>query len=561
MKKVIFIGVVVTLFCIIYTSCKHTPEVLPATAPSGLLYTPNTIEVKTGNAISSAIPVVSGSQPISYSISTIPFNGGAISINENGVIVVDTSAVAAVYEVTVTAINSAGRATFTNAYQITVSQTVNPPTSLIYATDTLKIKQDTSITSAPPTVTGTHPMHYSITTSPASAFIVINDSTGAIRVDSNATLGTYTVNVTASNSAGSKVFDNAYIVLVNPVKPSGFTYTVNSISLVAGMAGSSVAPTVVSSIPVTFSIASITNNPTAGQISIDSAGQLTVGAGLAVGSYAVSVTAANAAGSVTIIYNITISAAPVPPNGLTYAGDSVKLNFGAGGSSATPTITGTTPVTYSISPSIAGITIDDTSGKITAAGSLAVGAYLVSVTATNSAGSQSFANACTVVVNATVSYAPNTLTVADDATGASVAPTTTGGITEAYTIATSPASADITINSSTGVISVAKGAALGTYTVTVNATDAVATTYTVKIIPSFTVDILPIMKKYCTSCHNGSDQDNYNTYSIVKGQVGTILVRIQQKVGSSGFMPKDAAPLSAADIALIQQWKSTGEVE
>ncbi len=104
------------------------------------------------------------------------------------------------------------------------------------------------------------------------------------------------------------------------------------------------------------------------------------------------------------------------PTELVYTPNSLVLDMGTAGASATPTIKGTAPITYSITttPDASGeITVDANSGVISASDMVAVGVYTVTVMATNSAGSKEFADAYTVEVLGKVNFDMDILPVVE----------------------------------------------------------------------------------------------------------------------------------------------------
>ncbi len=91
------------------------------------------------------------------------------------------------------------------------------------------------------------------------------------------------------------------------------------------------------------------------------------------------------------------------PTALLYTPNSITLEAATAGSSTEPSIEGSTPITYSISvsPQPSGlITIDETTGVISAANRLDPGTYVITVTATNDFGSKTFGDAFTINVTA-----------------------------------------------------------------------------------------------------------------------------------------------------------------
>jgi hypothetical protein len=187
----------------------------------------------------------------------------------------------------------------------------------------------------------------------------------------------------------------------NNAVPSGLVYNPASISITQGEAGSSVVPTISGTAPVTFSLT--TSPASSGMITINSAtGVITASSSLGLGTYNINVTAMNSVGSADFnnIYTIHVVSSPTPPSSLSYSPASFTVTEGTAGSSSTPTIAGSQPMTYtiSVSPSTPHISISS-AGVISSGSSLTPGTYNVSVTAANSAGSQMFSNIYTITVN------------------------------------------------------------------------------------------------------------------------------------------------------------------
>ena len=83
----------------------------------------------------------------------------------------------------------------------------------------------------------------------------------------------------------------------------------------------------------------------------------------------------------------------VKATNLIYSPNEISLEDTKGGSSATPSVSGTAPITYSvaaISPTTSKITINATTGVISAIAGLDAGTYTIDVKATNAAGDATF---------------------------------------------------------------------------------------------------------------------------------------------------------------------------
>ncbi|MBC7914953.1 MAG: hypothetical protein H7Y07_12615 [Pyrinomonadaceae bacterium] len=265
---------------------------------------------------------------------------------------------------------------------------------------------------------------------------------------------------------------------------------------------------------------------------------------------------------------------------LVYSPASLNLIAGASGISAKPAISGTMPVTYSIttSPLSNGAITIDSEGKINAAITLAVGTYKVSVTAVNAAGSAKFDDVYTIIVTAAPTtgpanliYTPNSLTLTQGTAATSAVPsiTSTGPVT--YTFSVSPATTAITINSQ-GRISASTALTTGTYLISVTAENA-SGSKTFANIYSFQVNsvntlsvtyngnIKSIIQNSCGSCHISGPQTGFGTFISAKNNIDVILSRIKLPQGSSGMMPSGGSRLSQATIDLVQKWKDDGLLE
>jgi hypothetical protein len=568
------------IICLVASACKHIPEVTVSntiTAPSDLIYSPASIQMQTGTNVVSVKPSINGTQPINFSIGTDPENFGGIRINSEGVITADSTLASGIYYVTVTATNGAGGVTFPNVYQITAEETVDPPANLTYTSNSLNINEGDSAISVLPSVSGTSPMDFSITSSPSDNHISITSS-GEIKVSSGLPVGTYIINVTASNAAGSVTFDNALTIVVSPIAPSELLYTPNYLSLVVGAGGTSAVPTISGTLPITYSLTSSPEVTPSSKISINSSGVITVQNSLASGTYVISVTATNAAGGITFnnIFTVNVSSTATAPSGLSYSTNSLTITQGQSGTSLAPSISGTTPITFSLSssPSSGGnITISPSTGVISASSSLIAGTYNITVTATNSVDATVFNNVYTITVGTPtlpsgLTYSPDTYTVTQGSTGSSAIPAISGSQPITYTVSVAPSTADISINSQ-GVISSNSNLTAGSYFVSVTATNSAGSqtfsniyTIVVNTPPiTFTNDIKPLILSKCGNCHTGGGQTNYTIYTNTKTDISLILDRIQRASNKPGFMPKNGTPLTASEINLFMQWQAQGFIE
>ncbi|WP_201981593.1 hypothetical protein [Hymenobacter rubidus] len=540
--------------------------------PAQLAYANPRLEIEVGTAGQSGVPTISGTTPISYTLSTSPASLGSISISAQGVIAADAALPEGVYTVSITASNAAGATNFPNVFTVAAVRTPRAPSALRYAPDSLVVNEGTAGQSVAPTVSGTTPISYAVASSPVTSLVAIS-SQGVISAPATLPAGRYVLAVTVTNSVGAVTFPNAYKVVVKARPPASLTYAPNSLNLVRGTAGTSAVPTISGTAPITYAVSS---SPATTGITINAQGVISVANTVAPGTYVLAVQATNAAGTVAFpaAFTVVVSAAATAPSGLVYSPNTLSLTQGSGGTSVVPTISGTTPISYALTSSpTAGsnITINASSGVITVGAGLAVGTYSLTVAATNSVGTVSFPSVYTVTVTgavrpASLAYAPASLTLAQGSTGTSAVPTITGTGPITYALSVSPANAGITINSSTGVISASSAVTTGTYSVSVTATNAAGSTtfpgvYTVVVgaaAITFTNNVRPLVVSYCGNCHTGGGQTNYTIYANAVANITLILDRVQRSSSTPGFMPKNGSPLTAAQVTMLQQWQAQG---
>lgn len=219
--------IILFLAATLFISCSKKggapePELI-ATKPSNLSYSPATLNLSAGTAGTSNKPIISGTLPIAYSVSTSPGNNGAITIDSEGKIKAAGTLAAGTYNVSVTAANAGGTTSFSNIFTITVTA-VQEPQNLAYTPNSVTVTQGTAATSATPTITSSGTVTYTLSSSPASAAITINTQ-GVISATSALTAGTYLISVTAANTNGSSSFPNIYTIQVNAPGTTSVTYT------------------------------------------------------------------------------------------------------------------------------------------------------------------------------------------------------------------------------------------------------------------------------------------------------------------------------------------------
>lgn len=192
------------------------------------------------------------------------------------------------------------------------------PSNLEYSTSTHSTKMGSSFQSVTPAIDGDTPISYSITKVTellssndvtSDSEIVIDEQTGVLSLgDGNGQVaGSYSIDITATNEAGSTSFNGAYtITIAELMPPQNLTYNPNSILIEEGEDFSSVEPTLEGTAPYTFSLANtldigsfISINGTTGVISVD-------GETSEIGEYSLDIDVSNDDGSTSFLSVYTI---------------------------------------------------------------------------------------------------------------------------------------------------------------------------------------------------------------------------------------------------------------
>jgi uncharacterized repeat protein (TIGR02543 family) len=358
--------------------------------------------------------------------------------------------------------------------------------------------------------------------------ISINSTTGAISVTGGLTAQTYYETITSTDSLGVKGYKPVYIIVNPTIQVTDNNTKVNGYSLVttqgqgrvmaqytftggssnngaSGLQTSNVASG--GSAPVTFALSDtytgITIDPLTGIITVDSGTAATDST--TPRTYFETMTVTDAVGATgQIALKILINPAVRITGGsnivTTYKRADSSTAFAVLHDSDGIGYTGTGPYTYSISPGTGGIRVDSSTGIVYVADTTTPGVYPETVTVTDSKGSTSTAN-MTVTVNKSVvvlgaTNRVTTYSIPDTMTGTYADSGTVNALTFSrayiYSIQGDPG---ITIDSSTGVVSIAAGvgnASTVTYiTETITAMDALGSTgfetFTVRINPSIVI--------------------------------------------------------------------------
>ncbi|MDO3625747.1 putative Ig domain-containing protein [Mucilaginibacter sp. BT774] len=423
--------------------------------------------------ISPLTPTNTGGGSPTYSIAPTLPTGLAISPS-TGVISGTPLAISSTTSYTVTADYGSGIAATT-----TMSIAVNPfAPAPSYSPSSNTFVVGTTISTWTPSNSGGAATGWSISPSLPTG-LSFNTSTGAITGTPTAISSTATYTVTATNITGSG--NTTISITVNPQAPN-ISYSPASNVYTVGTAISSWTPTNTGGAATSWSIspalsAGLSFNTSTGVIS---------GTPTAQSFFTIyTVTATNVTGSSSSNINITCNN-PVPPS-ISYSPSTNTYVVGTAISALTPTNTGGTVVSYSVSPSLpAGLSLNTSTGVISGTPTAVAATATYTVTATNAGGSGSAT--LTITVNPAlpvISYSPSTNVYTVNTAITSLTPTNTGGAAASWSVSpTLPAG--LSFDTTTGIISGTPTivTATATYTVTAtNVTGSATTTVTITITP------------------------------------------------------------------------------
>ncbi len=313
------------------------------------------------------------------------------------------------------------------------------PSGLSYTTPVVCVKGSSLAASLSPAVTGEVT---SYTVSPAlPAGLSLNAATGMISGTPTAVSAAADYTVTATNSGGSTT---AVInITVNDIAPA-ISYSTSIVGTI-GNAISVLSPTGTGGAVVSYSI----NPALPAGLGIDSATGMISGRPTAVSAATnYTITASNSGGSTTAVVNITVN--DIAP----FISYSTPVTFNVGtAKSVSPTSTGGTVISYSISPALhAGLSINSTTGIISGTPTMITASAMYAVTATNSGGSATVINSITVNdALPVISYSSPVVYLTTKSIQA-LSPTVTGGAVESYSV--SPVlPAGLSLSTTTGIIS------------------------------------------------------------------------------------------------------------
>ena len=430
-------------------------------------------------------PSASGGTIASWSVS--PSLPAGLSLNTaNGTISGTPTTVTSSGTYTVTATNAGGSATAT----LTIQVNDIAPSTITYTPSSLTLTKGTTMTTVTPTTSGGTPTSWTVSPS-LPAGLALSSTTGAISGTPTAASSSATYTITATNTGGSATA--TVTILINDAAPS-ITYSPSSFTLTNGTAmttatatntgGSvtswSISPALPSGLTFETSNGTIWGTPT--EVS---------------SSTSYTVTATNPGGSGTA--TVTIQVNDVAPSSITYTPNSFTLTNGTAMTTATPTSSGGTVTSWSVSPSLpSGLSLDNTTGAISGTPTAITSSATYTITATNTGGSATAV--VTIQVNmappSSISYNPSSHTLVKGTAMTTVTPTATGGPVSTWTISPS-LPAGLSISATTGAISGTPTAISSSTSYTITATNAGGSgTATVTIVVN---DIAPSSVSYSPS--------------------------------------------------------------
>lgn len=306
---------------------RNSPGSAPTPAPTALSYGATAVSCTQGVAMTAITPTSTGGAVTSYS-ATPPLPAGIVLNASTGVVSGTPMKPSAMTTYTVTASNSGGSTTV----PLTITVNVAAPLSLAYSNPTAFYTVGVPIPENFPTVTGGAPATFSVSPDyPLPAGLVLSpyappagpapgtNSAGAITGTPDATsAGTYTVKITATNTAGSATATLTMSVFAANANlaPAGLSYSAPAPVYAAGVAIVPNMPVLRNTgpTPVTYSVSPtlpaglkmnsdgvLSGTPAAISSTIEPPPPVTA-------SYMV--TATNSAGSTTAPLTITIYNAP-----------------------------------------------------------------------------------------------------------------------------------------------------------------------------------------------------------------------------------------------------------
>jgi uncharacterized repeat protein (TIGR01451 family) len=412
--------------------------------PYDIIYNPSSQTLTKGAPMGAVTPSVSGGVVNLWTIS--PALPTGLTINANTGEISGTPTVVSPSTVyTVTATNDGGSGNGT----ITIQVNDIAPFSVAYGNSPYTLTNGTQMTADTPTNLGGTVENWSITPTLPTG-LVFDNSTGTISGTPTLNSPTTIYTITANNTGGSGTV--TVEITVNDVIPSTIVYTGDPFTLTNGVQMSADTPTAAGGAVDEWSISpdlptGLAFDTATGEIS----GTPTVLSPLT--TY--TITATNTGGSDTVTISLEVN--DIAPISITYAGTPYTLTNNTAMLADTPTTTGGTVVSWTITPALpAGLVFDPATGEISGTPTVVNATTTYTVNATNTGGSVTTTISITVNdVVPTIDYTVNDLSLVNNTASSDlpITPTVTGpGEIVSWTISPS-VPAGLTFDATTGEIS------------------------------------------------------------------------------------------------------------
>ncbi|MBT94138.1 MAG: hypothetical protein CMA60_04855, partial [Euryarchaeota archaeon] len=480
-------------------SATATVTILVNDAAPSITYSPSSFTLTNGTAMTTATATNTGGSVTSWSISPTTLPTGLTFETSNGTIWGTPTEVSSSTSYTVTATNAGGSGTAT----VTIQVNDLAPHSVSYSGSPFTLTNGTAMTTATPSASGGAVTSWAIMpTLPAG--LTFSTSNGEISGTPTAISSSATYTVYANNTGGSATA--SITITVNDAAPFDIVYSGSPFTLSKGTAMTTATPSlsggaatswsISPSLPAGLAFSSSTGAISGTPTSVSSANNYTV-------------TATNTGGSATTTISILVNDAA--PSGVAFSGSPFTLTKGVAMTTATPSVSGGTVTSWSVSPALpAGLSLDNSTGAISGTPTAITSSATYTITATNAGGSDS--TSVVIVVNdvapSSIIYSPSSLSLTKDVTMSAAAPQSSGGTVTSWSISgTLPAG--LSFSTSTGTISGTPTvlSSIAYYTVTATNTGGSATA-----VISIQVNVAAPSISYSTS-----------SFTLVKGvPMGTV---------------------------------------
>jgi uncharacterized repeat protein (TIGR02543 family) len=419
-------------------------------------------------------------------------------INLDNTLTATNSTTAATYLETVTATDAVGA-----SVRLPVSIVINPSIALTATTLNLTTSFGVAITDTVSATQGTGNKTFTLSSSPSSAGITLSNSTtnqAVLSVGKNVSAGTYYETITATDSATATSNIVITIVVAQGVSLVPLN-SVTSLTTTFGRSASLRIDAVDGITPMRFSLTQIGTSNSGITLDTSTASSryatLNIGATVPAGSYTDSITVTDGVGgtfSVTI--SVLVNPAPViTKDSLTSGTVAVTATAGrALTSTAFTAASGTGAKTFTISPSVSGITLDTATANtaylkldtsLTNSDSVTVRTIYETVTATDSSGA-TVTRALVITLNPAVVITP-AMTTVNTTSGVAATDTITatqGTGSKSFALAGSPSAPGITLSNSAAnptLLNIGTTVSPGTYYESITATDSLGAT-TIRVV-------------------------------------------------------------------------------